>query len=68
MCGLVISKEETKQNDHNCFYSLTQYLKRLIDEKDAAIALLKDECTRKNRVIKQLMDNQTILEVRLTKI
>jgi hypothetical protein len=57
MCGLVISKEETATNSHNCFYALTSYLHRLVEEKDAAISLLKEELKRKNQVIKVLMDN-----------
>jgi hypothetical protein len=56
MCGLVIRKE-TATNSHNCFYALTSYLHRLVEEKDAAISLLKEELKRKNQVIKVLMDN-----------
>jgi hypothetical protein len=57
MCGLIISREETFSNNHNCFTALTGYLGRLIEEKDAAIVLLREEFNCKNRIIKSMMDN-----------
>lgn len=57
MCGLVVSREETAQNSHNCFLALSNYLARIVDEKNAAIDLLRDELKRKNNLIKKLLDN-----------
>mgnify|MGYP000887747546 CR=1 FL=1 len=48
MCGLIVSRDETAQNSHNCFVSLSNYLARIVDEKNAAIELLRDELKRKN--------------------
>ena len=48
MCGLIISKEETSSNSHNCFTALGNYLTRIVEEKNAAIDLLRDELKRKN--------------------
>jgi hypothetical protein len=51
MCSLTISKDEIQKNTHNCFNTLTQYLAKMLTEKDQVIDLLRDELARKNQTI-----------------
>jgi hypothetical protein len=62
MCNLVVSKDEIKNNTHNCFSTLALYLQRMMGEKDQVIKLLKDEISRKNMQVRQLIDRQITLE------
>jgi hypothetical protein len=68
MCGLVVNKEEIKSNTHNCFNTLSLYLSKMMGDKDIVISLLKDEISRKNMIIRQLIDKQVSLEKKLNKI
>jgi hypothetical protein len=68
MCGMMISKEEIRTNTHNCFKNLAEYLTTLVEEKDLVIELFRDELNRKNKLILQFIEKQTLLEARLHKI
>lgn len=56
MCMMTVSKQEINSNSHDCFKTLTQYLHKMLGEKDSVIKLLKDEIGRKNMTIRQLID------------
>jgi hypothetical protein len=68
MCSFTVSKDETKNNSHSCFATLSQYLAKVLADKDQVIALLRDEIHRKNASIKHMIYRQGYLEKRLQKI
>lgn len=65
MCSLTISKDEIQNNKHHCFNSLIQHLAHMLKEKDRVIDLLRDEVSRKNQNVVQLIDRQNFLEQKL---
>lgn len=65
---MVISKDETRTNSHNCFKNLADYLETLIEEKDLVIELFREELNRKNKLVLNFIEKQTILEGRLHKL
>mmetsp|Transcript_12615 Transcript_12615/g.12428 ORF Transcript_12615/g.12428 Transcript_12615/m.12428 type:complete len:103 (-) Transcript_12615:486-794(-) len=68
MCGLLVSKNEVWEGNHNCFNTLSVQLNKMLSEKDQLIKVLKDEIARKNMTIRQLIDTQISMEQRLAKI
>jgi hypothetical protein len=67
-CGLTVQKTETKKNTHNCFNAMASYLSNMLESKDYIIQMFKEEISRKNQLIEDLLDKQDFLETRLAKI
>jgi NAD-dependent SIR2 family protein deacetylase len=55
-CGLIISKDEVLTNSHNCFNTLTEFLQKLVEEKDSVIYMLKEEVEKKNSQITRFIE------------
>lgn len=67
-CGMTILKEETAKNSHHCFNALAGYLQNMLSSKDYVISVFKEEISRKNQLIEQLLAKQDELETRLNKM
>lgn len=65
---MTIVKEETVRNSHHCFNALAGYLQNMLSSKDYVINVFKEEISRKNQLIEQLMAKQDELEARLNKM
>lgn len=42
-CGMMVTKDETSKNSHNCFTTLAGYLANMLDSKDQIIEMFRDE-------------------------
>jgi hypothetical protein len=67
-CGMTIKKEQTQNNSHHCFNSLAGYLQNMLASKDFVIDVFRKEISRKNTLIKELLEHQDGLERRLSRI
>ena len=67
-CGMLVKKEETQKQSHNCFSSLAGYLANMLDSKDQIIEMFKEELQRKNQLVEQLLEKQEYLEGKLHKM
>lgn len=65
---MTIVKEEVQKSSHNCFNALAGYLQNMLSSKDYVIEVFREEISRKNELISQLLEKQDMLEQKLVRM